>query len=90
MLTRELIAEIANKTGMTKRRTEELLEGTISTITDSIRNGQNVQLQGLGTLELKQTKERTMVHPKTGERSRIPAGTKLTFRATNSLKDELK
>lgn len=81
---------MAEKTGLSKKRCEELLTATTNTITDSIRDGKNVQLQGLGALELKETAERMIVHPKTGERSVVPASVKLSFKPTNELKEEMR
>lgn len=89
MLTKELISAIADASGLSRRRTEELLNATVSTIHDCLRNGQTVQLQKLGALELKQTKERAVVHPKTGERTLSKSRTQLVFRPANSLKEEL-
>lgn len=88
MLTKELITNIAQKTGLSKRRCEELLSATTAAIADEIRLGNSLQLQGLGVLEIKHTSERQMVHPKTGERSIVPAGAKLNFKPAETLKEQ--
>lgn len=90
MLTKELIAKIAAETGMSKAYCEDLLAATTASISDAIRNRDSVQWQGLGVLELKYTAERQMVHPRTGERSIVPAGVKLTFRPATNLKEEMR
>ncbi|MBR1427249.1 MAG: HU family DNA-binding protein [Paludibacteraceae bacterium] len=89
MLTKELIPAIAEASGLTRRRTEELLSATVSTIHDCLRNGQTIQLQKLGSLELRQSKERALLHPKTGERTVSKSHTQLVFKPANSLKEEL-
>ena len=52
--------------------------------------GKAIQLQGLGTLEIKERKERVIVHPRTGERTVSPGKNQLVFRPVDNLKDELK
>ena len=54
MLTKDLITEIAAQTGMTKRRTEELLNATTNVVVENLLQGKSVQLQGLGALEIKE------------------------------------
>lgn len=90
MLTKEIIANIAQATGLTKRRTQELLDTTNAVILESLMSDEAVPLQGLGTFELKQRNERTIVHPKTGVRSIIPAKRQIAFRPTAGIKDQFK
>ena len=52
--------------------------------------GKAIQLQGLGTLEIKERAARTIVHPRTGERSVIPSKQQLVFRPVAGMKGELK
>ncbi len=89
MLTKDLIAEIATQTGMTKRRTEELLDATTGVVVENLLQGRSVQLQGLGALEIKDKSARTIVHPKTGERTVVPAKQQLILRPTASIKELL-
>ena len=89
MLTKDLIAEIATQTGMTKRRTEELLDATTSVVVEKLLQGQSVQLQGLGALEIKEKSARIVVHPRTGERTTVPAKKQLVLRPTASIKELL-
>lgn len=89
MLHKELIQKIAGTTGMSKSRTEEMMNATVSVILDAMREGKDVQLQGLGTLEVREKNARTMVNPKTQERTIIPAGKKISFRPVATIKEEL-
>ena len=89
MLTKDLIAEIATQTGMTKRRTEELLNATTSVVVGKLLHGDSVQLQGLGALEIKEKGARIVVHPKTGERTTVPAKKQLVLRPTAGIKELL-
>ena len=42
MLTKDLITEIAAQTGMTKRRTEELLNATTNVVVENLLQGKSV------------------------------------------------
>ena len=57
-----------------------------------VRNTQakTVQLQGFGALEIKERAPRTIVHPRTGERTVTPGKNQVVFRPTVNIKDELK
>jgi len=90
MLTKDLISRIAETTGLTKKEVEQLLSTSNAVMRENLMAGQAIQLQGLGTLEIKERKARTIVHPKTGERTTIPAKNQLVFRPVTNMKDELK
>lgn len=90
MLTKNLIGLIADATGMSKKKTEELLSASNAIIRETLMSGKAVQLQGLGTLEIKEKKERVIVMPNSGERITVPTKNQLVFRPVVNIKDELK
>lgn len=90
MLTKNLIGLIADATGMSKKKTEELLSASNAIIREALMSGKAVQLQGLGTLEIKEKKERVIVMPNSGERITVPTKNQLVFRPVVNIKDELK
>lgn len=90
MLTKDLIGLIASATGLSKKQTEYLLNTNNAIIRENLMAGKSIQLQGLGTLELKEKNARTIVHPRTGERTEIPRKNQLVFRPVINLKEELK
>ena len=90
MLTKDLIGRVAEQTGLTKKRVEELLSANNAIIRETLMSGRAIQLQGLGSLEIKKRKERTIVHPKTGERTIVPSKEQLVFKPVVNLKNELK
>ena len=90
MLTKELISSIATATGLSKKKVELLLTTNNAILRETLMDGKAVQLQGLGTLEVKEKKERAIVHPRTGERRIIPSKKQLVFRPVANMKDELK
>jgi DNA-binding protein HU-beta len=90
MLTKDLIGMVANATGMSKKKVEELLNANNAIIREHLMAGKAIQLQGLGTLEVKEKKERVVVLPHSGERTIVPSKNQLVFRPVANIKDELK
>ena len=90
MLTKEFIGLIADASGQTKKDVEHLLTTTNAIIRENIMSGRAIQLQGIGALEIKERKERVIVHPRTGERTIAPSKNQLVFRPMANMKDELK
>lgn len=89
MTTKELITNIAKRSGLTKSQVADLLDATEDAIVQQLLDGKSVLIQGFGALEVRQKKERISVHPKTGERSMIPPKQQVAFRPTQNLKDEI-
>ena len=90
MLTKELIGQIAQAAGLSKKDAEQLLATTNAVMRENLMAGKSIQLQGLGTLEIKERAARTIVHPRTGERRVIPSKQQLVFRPVAGMKGELK
>ena len=90
MLTKELIGRIAEATGQSKKQVELLLTTSNAILRENLMAGKAVQLQGLGTLEVKEKKERVIVMPNSGERITVPTKNQLVFRPAENIKDELK
>lgn len=90
MLTKEFTGLVSNASGLSKKETEHLLSTMNAVIRENLMSGNTIQLQGLGTLEIKERSERTIVHPRTGERSVVPAKSQVVFKPVAALKDTLK
>ena len=90
MLTKDFIGLVAGVSGLSKKKVELLLNTSNAIIRESLIGGKAIQLQGLGTLELKEKNERVIVHPRTGERTVVPRKNQLVFRPVANIKDELK
>ncbi|XOU94384.1 MAG: HU family DNA-binding protein [Candidatus Kerfeldbacteria bacterium] len=87
----ELINNIAEKIGISKKQSEDMLESMLEIITNSLKEGQEVTLTGFGTFSAKERSARAGVNPqKPSERIQIPAVTVPKFKAGKSLKDALK
>ncbi len=90
MLTKEFIGLISNESGLSKKEAEHLMTTMNAVIRENLMAGKAIQLQNLGALEIKERKERVIVHPRTGERTIAPSKNQLVFRPVANLKDELK
>ena len=83
----ELIAEVANKAGLSRKDAEKALGAVVETITEAVVKGDKVQLFGFGSFETKQREARTGRNPKTKETIEIPATRVPVFKAGKALKD---
>ena len=83
----ELIAAVAEKTGMSKKDTEAVIVAALNTITNALAEEEKVQLVGFGSFEVKKREARTGLNPKTLEKIEIPASKAPVFKAGKALKD---
>lgn len=90
MKTKELIQQIATTTSMSKTHVEELLNATVAVLQKHLLNGTSIQMQNFGTLEMKRRSARVVMHPKTKERTEVPEKMQLTFKANQTVKNQLK
>ena len=85
----ELSASLAEAHDLTKARAKAILDSLRDEIVQALLAGKRVNLFGLGTYEVRATKEKMGRNPKTGESIKIPAGRKVVFKAAKGLKDQL-
>ena len=83
----ELIAAIAEQSGLTKKDAEKALNATIDTIIKTVAEGNKIQLTGFGTFEQRQRNARTGCDPRTGNTIEIPASKVPAFKAGKGFKD---
>lgn len=83
----ELIAKVADKTGLTKRAAGESVEAVLAAIEEALAKGDKVTLVGFGTFEVRQRAARKGVNPATGASISIPATKVPAFKAGKSLKE---
>ena len=83
----ELIAAVAEKTGLSKKDSDAALAAVVDAITESLVNGEKVQLVGFGSFEVKARAARTGRNPHTKEEIQIPASKVPVFKAGKALKD---
>ena len=83
----ELIEDVANKAGLTKAQTQDVLKALVSTITETVANGDKVILVGFGSFEPKVRSAREGRHPNTGQTIQIPAARVPTFSAGKAFRE---
>lgn len=83
----ELIAAVAEKTGLSKKDSDAAVAAMVDVITESLVQGEKVQLVGFGSFEVKKRAARVGRNPKTKEPIEIPASTVPVFKAGKVLKD---
>ena len=83
----ELIAAVAEASGMKKKDAERVLGAALDTITATLRKGEKVQLSGFGSFEVKSREARVGRNPHTREAVEIPASRVPVFKASKNLKD---
>jgi DNA-binding protein HU-beta len=81
----ELVDAIAKGTGLTKTKSNEVVNSIVSAITESLRNGEKVSLVGFGTWTTSKRAERKGRNPRTGEEITIPGKTVAKFKPGNEL-----
>ncbi|GHU53860.1 DNA-binding protein HU [Clostridia bacterium] len=87
MNKQELVSAIAEKSGLTKTDSEKALKGFIDAVTETLVNGDKVQLVGFGTFETVERPEREGRNPSNGETIKIAASTVPRFKVGKSFKD---
>ncbi|MDP4109071.1 MAG: HU family DNA-binding protein [Bacillota bacterium] len=85
----ELIAKIAEKSGLSKKDSEKALNATFESITGALKEADKVQLIGFGSFEVKSRAARIGRNPKTKQTMQIPASKSPVFKAGKALKDEV-
>ena len=83
----ELIAAVAEKTGLSKKDSDAAVAAVVDAITESLVQGEKVQLVGFGSFEVKNRAARTGRNPHTKEEIEIPASKVPVFKAGKALKD---
>ncbi|WP_334472953.1 HU family DNA-binding protein [Arsenophonus sp. PmNCSU2021_1] len=86
----ELINQIAGKANLTKKDSEKALNAFIETVTEALKAGDNIQLVGFGSFQVKKRAARESRHPKTGEPLKIAAANVPSFKAGQRLKEAVK
>ncbi|MET1250468.1 HU family DNA-binding protein [Sporolactobacillus sp. STCC-11] len=86
----ELINKVAEKTGISKKETESVINEALDQVMDTLSKGEKVQFVGFGTFEVRQRASRTGRNPQTGETITIPSTSVPGFRAGNKFKDAVK
>jgi DNA-binding protein HU-beta len=83
----DLVAVVADKTGLSKADATGAVDCVFDAITESMQRGDEVRLVGFGTFTVTTRRASEGRNPRTGERIQIPASKQPKFRAGKALKD---
>ncbi|MDI6893927.1 MAG: HU family DNA-binding protein [Bacillota bacterium] len=83
----DLVAVVAQKTGMTKRDADKAVTATFEAIHEALSRGGKVAVVGFGTFEVRNRAARKGRNPRTGEEIAIAPGRAPVFRPGKSLKE---
>jgi len=86
----ELVEEVADQTGLTRKTSREAVDGIISAITDCLAREEKVTLVGFGTFRVMERKARRGVNPRTRESIEIPAKKVPKFKPGKGLREKAK
>jgi len=82
----EFVEKVAEKTGQSKKATDEAVKAAIEVITEALADGDSVSFVGFGTFKTAERAARDGFNPKTKEKVSIPASRVPKFVAGASLK----
>ncbi|MGH0482670.1 HU family DNA-binding protein [Bacillus cereus] len=86
----ELIKQVAIQSELTKPQASLAVDAVLASIQQALQNGDNVQLIGFGTFEVRDRAAREGRNPHTGEALTIPASKVPVFKAGKALKEAVK
>ena len=86
----ELVAAIADKTGLSKKDSEAAVKAFVDVVSGALKDGDKIQLVGFGTFEVSERSARTGRNPQTGAEIKIAASRTPRFKAGKALKDLVK
>jgi DNA-binding protein HU-beta len=83
----ELVAAVADKTGLTKGQASDAVDAALETITGTLSGGGEVRLLGFGNFVVANRKATTARNPQTGATINVPASKAPRFKPGKALKD---
>ena len=83
----ELVAAMAEESGLSRKDAEAALKAFTNVVSEELKKGGKVQLVGFGTFEVSERAAREGRNPQTGEPMPIAASKAPKFKAGKALKD---
>jgi len=82
----ELVDAIANAAALGKREVDQVVGELVGQVTRALQAGQKVNIPGIGAFSTAPSKPRVGRNPRTGIEVPIPAGIRVRFHASSTLK----
>lgn len=85
----DLINKVAEKSGLTKTKTAEVIDTLVETMQDALSTGEKITLVGFGSFDVSKREARKGRNPKTGEEIAIAAKTVVRFKSGKDLSESV-
>lgn len=89
MTKADIIEQIYEKVGFSKKESSEIVELVFDTIKETLERGEKIKISGFGNFLVRDKRARTGRNPQTGESIQIAQRRVLTFRPSQVLKQAL-
>lgn len=86
----DLITKVAETAELSKKQAALVVNTVFETISESLSNGEKVQIIGFGSFDVRERAERKGRNPQTGAELVIPASKVPGFKAGKALKETVK
>ena len=87
MTKMDLVEKVADQINLTKKQTEVIVNTVFQSITDSLAEGDKVELRGFGSFRIRERNSRVARNPKSGETVEVPAKKVPFFKAGKELRE---
>lgn len=90
MNRKQLVKDVADKSGLTQEQVDSVLTGVVDAVTTAVKAGDKVVVPGFVSFEQVQRAARTGRNPQTGETMEIAAQRAVKVSAGKALKDAVR
>lgn len=85
----DLIQVVSEKTNLTKKKAEEVIDIVFSTMNQALINGERIELRGIGSFAVKNYNPYVGRNPKTGERIQVSSKKLPFFKVGKELREKV-
>jgi DNA-binding protein HU-beta len=89
MTKTDLIAQVAEKTSLTKKDSAAAIDAVFASITAALAQGDGLSITGFGSFAISDRAAKEGRNPKTGEKMAIAASKAVKFKPGKALKDSV-
>ncbi len=83
----EFIAEVAKRSGLSKKDTDQVIDAALETITEALKKRDSVSFLGFGSFKAVKKDEREITIPGTTKKVKVPAKYGVRFKPGKLLKE---
>ena len=89
MIKSELVKALSLRSGLSSQDARTVIDAVFDTISDSLANGNRVELRGFGSFNLKQREAKDGRNPKTGEVVHVPEKRVMYFKPGKEMRERV-